>query len=65
MSAPGAGVPGADPPLLSPYELWENPEWLGRDVRVGGRVLHGPRGWRIRSAIRDDLGERLRRIESG
>jgi lysyl-tRNA synthetase class 2 len=41
----------AEPPLLSPHELWENPEWLGRDVRVGGRVLHGQRGWQLADAF--------------
>lgn len=36
---------------LSPYELWENPEWLGRDVKVGGRVLSGSRGWQLGDAF--------------
>ncbi len=51
MSAPGAQGPGAELPLLSPHELWENPEWLGRDVRVGGRVLTDADGWQLGDAF--------------
>ena len=46
-----AAEQGHGPPLLSPHELWENPEWLGRDVRVGGRVLGGGRGWQLCDAF--------------
>lgn len=52
-SAPEASAPedAAQPPPLSPCELWENPEWLGRDVHVGGRVFAGPHGWQLGDAF--------------
>jgi lysyl-tRNA synthetase class 2 len=43
--------PSPEPPLLAPHELWENPKWLGRDVRVGGRVLLGQQGWQLADAF--------------
>ncbi|MEY4546357.1 MAG: hypothetical protein RL685_2552 [Pseudomonadota bacterium] len=48
---PAAEASAAELPLLSPHDLWESPEWLGRDVRVGGRVIAGQRGWQLADAF--------------